>query len=35
VPGFGDHFWVYVLYDGRTDEFAEIGKQYGTKPGFI
>jgi hypothetical protein len=23
-----------MLYDGRTDEFASIGKQYGTKPGF-
>jgi hypothetical protein len=34
VPEFGDRFWVYALYDGRTDEFAEIGKQYGTKPGF-
>jgi hypothetical protein len=34
VPDFGDRFWVYALYDGRTDEFAELGKQYGTKPGF-
>jgi hypothetical protein len=34
VPDFGDLFWVYALYDGRTDEFAKIGKQYGTKPGF-
>jgi len=34
VPDFGDRFWVYALYDGRTDEFAEVGKQYGTKPGF-
>ena len=34
VPDFGDRFWVYALYDGRTDEFAEIGKQYSTKPGF-
>ena len=34
VPDFGDRFWVYALYDGRTDEFSEIGKQYGTKPGF-
>jgi hypothetical protein len=25
---------VYALYDARTDEFSEIGKQYGTKPGF-
>jgi len=34
VPDFGDRFWVYALYDGRTDEFSEIGKQYGTKAGF-
>ena len=34
VPDFGDRFWVYPLYDARTDEFSEIGKQYGTKPGF-
>ena len=34
VPDFGDRFWVYALYDARTDEFAEIGKAYGTKPGF-
>ena len=34
VPDFGNRFWVYALYDGRTDEFAEIGKQSGTKPGF-
>ncbi len=34
VPDFGDRFWVYPLYDARTDEFSQIGKQYGTKPGF-
>jgi hypothetical protein len=34
VPDFGDRFWVYALYDARTDELAEIGKQYGTKTGF-
>lgn len=34
VPDFGDRFWVYALYDARTDEFSNIGKQYGTKPGF-
>lgn len=34
VPDFGDRFWVYALYDARTDEFAEVGKPYGTKPGF-
>jgi len=34
VPEFGDRFWVYAIYDARTDEIAEIGKPYGTKPGF-
>ncbi|MFM0500762.1 DUF1254 domain-containing protein [Paraburkholderia caffeinilytica] len=34
VPDFGDRFWVYALYDARTDEFSNIGKAYGTKPGF-
>ena len=34
VPEFGERFWVYALYDARTDEFSEIGKAYGTKPGF-
>jgi len=34
VPDFGDRFWVYAHYDARTGEFSEIGKQYGTKPGF-
>jgi hypothetical protein len=34
VPDFGDRFWVYALYDARTDEVAEIGKPYGTKSGF-
>jgi len=34
VPDFGDRFWVYPIYDARTDEFSNIGKQYGTKPGF-
>ena len=34
VPDFGDRFWVYALYDARTDEFSEIGKPYDTKPGF-
>jgi hypothetical protein len=24
----------YALYDARTDELSQIGKQYGTKPGF-
>jgi hypothetical protein len=34
VPDFGDRFWVYAHYDARTDEFSEIGKQYGTTPGY-
>jgi hypothetical protein len=34
VPDFGDRFWVYALYDARTDQFAEIGKPYQTAPGF-
>jgi hypothetical protein len=34
VPDFGDRFWVYACYDGRTDQFGELGKQYGTAPGF-
>jgi hypothetical protein len=34
IPDFGDRFWVVALWDTRTDEFAELGKAYGTKPGF-
>jgi len=34
IPDFHDRFWVYALYDARTDEFSKIGKAYGTKPGF-
>lgn len=34
VPDFGERFWVYAMYDARTDQFANIGKQYGTKKGF-
>ncbi|MDQ6469874.1 DUF1254 domain-containing protein [Flavobacterium sp. LHD-80] len=34
VPDFGDRFWVYQVCDQRTDGFAELGKMYGTKPGF-
>ena len=34
VPDFGDRFFIYQLVDHRTDSFASIGKQYGTKPGF-
>lgn len=34
VPDFGDRFWVYAMHDARTDQFAEIGKPYKTRPGF-
>ncbi len=34
VPDFGDRFWVYQVCDQRTDGFAELGKMYGSKPGF-
>jgi hypothetical protein len=34
VPNIGSRFWVYAMYDARTDQFAEIGKPYNTKPGF-
>ena len=33
VPDFGDRFWVYALYDARTDQFSELGKAYGSAPG--
>jgi hypothetical protein len=33
VPDFGDRFFVYQICDARTDSFAQIGKQYRTKPG--
>jgi hypothetical protein len=34
VPDFGDRFWVYQVVDLRTDSFANLGKMYGSKPGF-
>jgi hypothetical protein len=34
VPDFGKRFWVYQVVDVRTDSFADMGKMYGTKPGF-
>lgn len=34
VPDFGDRFWVYQAVDLRTDSFVQIGKMYGTTPGF-
>lgn len=34
VPNFGDRFWVYALYDARTNQFGHVGKPYKTRPGF-
>jgi hypothetical protein len=34
VPDFGERFYTYQIADARTDSFASIGTQYGTKPGF-
>jgi hypothetical protein len=34
VPDFGDRFFTYQICDARTESFARISKQYGTKPGF-
>jgi hypothetical protein len=34
VPNFGDRFYTHQMVDHRTDSFASIGKQYGTKAGF-
>lgn len=34
VPDFGSRFWVYQVVDLRTDSFAQLGKMYGTTPGF-
>jgi hypothetical protein len=34
VPDFGDRFYTYQIIDARTNTFAQIGKQYRTKPGF-
>lgn len=34
VPDFEDRFWVYAMYDARTDQFSKIGKPYGSEPGF-
>ncbi len=33
VPDFGDRFWVYAIYDQRTDQVGELGRPYGSKPG--
>jgi hypothetical protein len=34
VPDFGNRFWVYQVVDLRTDGFVQLGKMYGTTPGF-
>jgi hypothetical protein len=34
VPDFGDRFWVYQAVDLRSDSFVQLGKMYGTTPGF-
>ena len=34
VPDFGERFWVYQVVDLRTDGFVQLGKMYGTTPGF-
>src|SRR5262245_18399216 len=34
VPDFGDRFWVYALYDARTNQVGKVGKPYDTRPGF-
>lgn len=34
VPDFGDRFWVYALYDARTNQFGHLGKAYRSRRGF-
>jgi hypothetical protein len=34
VPNFGERFWVYQVVDLRTDGVVQLGKMYGTTPGF-
>lgn len=34
VPDFGERFWVYAMYDARTDQFAHLGKPYNSRSGF-
>lgn len=34
VPDIGDRFWVYAIYDARTDQVGQLGHPYGSKPGF-
>ena len=33
VPDFGNRYWVYAIYDARTDQIAPIGLQHGTRKG--
>ncbi|MEN0107263.1 MAG: DUF1214 domain-containing protein [Pseudomonas sp.] len=33
VPDFGERYWVYAVYDARSEEFSKLGKQYCTEPG--
>jgi hypothetical protein len=34
VPDFASRFWVYQVVDLRTDSFVQLGRMYGTTPGF-
>lgn len=34
IPDFGNRFFVYSIYDARTDQVGQLGKPYGSKPGF-
>ncbi|MBB6095129.1 hypothetical protein HNQ60_004019 [Povalibacter uvarum] len=34
VPDFGNRFWVYQVVNLRTDSFVQLGRMYGTTPGF-
>lgn len=34
VPDFNDRFWVFAIYDARTDQIGHLGKPYDSQPGF-
>lgn len=34
VPEIKDRFWVYAIYDQRTDQVGKLGRSYNSKPGF-
>jgi hypothetical protein len=34
VPDVDDRFWIYSIYDARTDQVGHLGRPYDTKPGF-